>query len=109
MAAALAEKADGERAHESEDPEAGKGADSEKRGAGGAGETGLGHGVGHEGRAAQHREEPDYSGDDGDHRGDDPGVDHEAGEHHSPQPLVALARPGHGATRSRRARRSATR
>ena len=51
VTAPLAQKADGEGAHDGEGPEAGKGADPDQGSAGGSGETGLGNGVGHEGRA----------------------------------------------------------
>ncbi len=49
--------------------------------AGCARERAVRHRVGDERRAAQHHEEADRAADDRDDRRDDPGMDHEAGEH----------------------------
>ena len=76
-------KAYGDRTYDRKCPEPRQGADPDERGARGTGETRLGHCMSHECRAAKHREEPDDAGNDGDHRGDDPGIGHEPGEHQS--------------------------
>ena len=66
---------------EREDSEPDERVDPDQAGGGGAGERAVGDGVGDERRAAQDDEEADGAADDRDDRRDDPGVDHEPGEH----------------------------
>ena len=96
LTAAPAQRADPEGAQEREDGQADEGVDAEQAGAGRAGEGALGDGVGGERRAAQHDEEADHAGDDGDDRRRGPGVHHEAGEHR-PSVLLAWRRVAHAA------------